>query len=107
MRMQTRGAGPHADVSVSGSEVTVGEVTVNCESRQDESAVMIDLRQDKSGPVTEGGSGRQVASVYIPPRHYHEVETGEADEDDNPVMSREAVPLDPDQVLVTLWTIQR
>lgn len=107
MRMQTRGAGPHPDVSVSGSVVTVGEVTVNCEERQDESAVLIDLRQERGGPVTEGGEGRQVASVYIPPRRYEEVETGETDDEDNPVMSREAVPLDCDQVLVTLWTIQR
>lgn len=107
MRMQTRGAGPHPDVSVSGSVVTVGEVAVNCEERQDESAVLIDLRQDRGGPVTEGGEGRQVASVYIPPRRYEEVETGETDDEDNPVMSREAVPLDCDHVLVTLWTIQR
>lgn len=107
MRMQTRGAGPHPDVSVSGSVVTVGEVTVNCEERQDESAVMIDLRQEKSGPVTESGGGRQVASVYIPPRRYQEVATGETDDEGNEVVSREAVPLDPDQVLVTLWTIQR
>lgn len=107
MRMQTRGAGPHPDVSVSGSVVTVGEVAVNCEERQDDSAVLIDLRQDRGGPVTEGGAGRQVASVYIPPRRYEEVETGETDDEGNPVVSREAVPLDCDQVLVTLWTIQR
>jgi len=107
MRMQTRGAGPHPDVSVAGSVVTVGEVAVNCEERQDEAAVLIDLRQDRGGPVTEGGEGRQVASVYIPPRRYAEVDTGETADEVNPVVSREAVPLDCDQVLVTLWTIQR
>lgn len=105
MRMQTRGAGPHPDVSKAGSVVTIGGVTIDCEPRQAETAVIVDLRQERPGEVVEGGSGRQVASVYIPPRRYQEVVTEEVGDDGQPVVAREAVPLDPNEVLVTLWTI--
>lgn len=107
MRMQTRGAGPHPDVSKAGGVVTIGDVTIDCETRQAETAVIVDLRQERPGQVVEGGGGRQVASVYIPPRRYQEVATEEIGDDDQPVMAREAVPLDPNEVLVTLWTIQQ
>lgn len=103
MRVRTIGAGPHPDISKSGAVLEIGGVTIDCSDHQGDSAEIIDLRY-QDGAVTVGGDGRQVASVHIPPRQYREVDTGEVDEDDNPVIEREAVPFDPNTVLVTLWT---
>lgn len=107
MRMQIRGAGPHPDVSVSGATITIGDVTIDAAARQDESAVDVALRQEGSGSVTEGGSGHQIAAIQIPPTRYEEVDTGETDDDGEPVIERQAVALDPDEVLVTLWTVRQ
>lgn len=104
MRMKTVGAGPHPDVSVAGGIITLGEAIVDCAERQEDSAVVVDLRQPQNGPITEGGDGRQLASIHIPPKRYVEVDTGETDEQGEPIIERQAEPLDADQVAVTLWT---
>ena len=106
MRLITRGPGPHADVGVDGAIVTVGGQAYNTEERQAQSAVMIDLRQE-GGQITEGGAGFQVATIEIPPIRTEDVDTGEVDEDGNPVIERRQIPLDPDLVTVILWTIQK
>lgn len=103
MRVKTIGAGPHPDISKAGSVVSVNGVEIDCEARQGDSAQIIDLRC-KDGQTTEGGDGHQVASIHIPPRQYRVVYTGEVEDEDQPVMEREAVPFDPRAVLVTIWT---
>lgn len=103
MRVQTIGAGPHPDITKAGSIVSVNGVEIDCEARQGDSAQIIDLRSN-NGVTVEGGDGHQVASIHIPPRQYHELDSGEVDEDERPILVREAVPFDPRTVLVTLWT---
>lgn len=106
MRLITRGPGPHADVGVSGAIVTVGGNAYNTEERQGQSTQLIDLRES-AGKIAEGGKGFQVATIEIPPARTEEVDTGNVDEDGNPVMELNQIPLDPDLVTVTLWTIQK
>jgi len=108
MRVQTIGPGPHPDFSIQGSVVTVGELAIDCAQRQSDKTEIIDLRA-QGGAVTEGGEGHQVASIHIPPRRYElvEVETdpaGENDEEEGTPQERVALPLDSNQVLVTIWT---
>lgn len=107
MRIITRGPGPHPDVSVSGYLVAVGDKTYDTEAMQKESEQLIDLRRPASGEITEGGPGFQAASVQIPPYRTEEVSTGEDDEDGNPIIELQRVPLNPDQVVITLWTTQK
>lgn len=47
-----------------------------------------------------------MAQVDIPPRVYVEVETGEIDEQGNPVKILQPVPLNMDKVTLTLWSVK-
>jgi len=107
MRIITRGPGPHPDVSVSGKLVTIGGKSYETEARQKASEQLINLRQASNGDIKEASTGFQVASIQIPPYRTEEVDTGEFDDEGNPVIELQRVPLDPDQVVITLWTIQR
>lgn len=106
MRLITRGPGPHIDAGVKGPIVTVGNREIDASELQSQSAVIVDIRMS-GGQITEGGEGFQVAAIEIPPARHEEVDTGEVDEDGNPVIERRQIPLDPDLVTVTLWTIQK
>lgn len=104
MRVQTQGPGPHPDFAIAGSVVTVGNLSIDCAERQGDIQTVIDLRR-AGGAIREGGDGHQVASIHIPPRRYEMVETAEADDgEDGPGEARQALPLDPNEVLVTIWT---
>jgi hypothetical protein len=107
MRIITRGPGPHPDVSVAGVLVTIGGDSYNAEHRQKESELLIDLRQEANGGIVEAATGFQVASIRIPPYITQEVDTGEVDDEGSPVIEPQRVPLNPDQVVITLWTTQR
>lgn len=107
MRILTRGPGPHTDVAVDQALVTIGGTQYDTEARQGESEQIIDLRSDDTGAISEGGDGHQVASIRIPPYRTEEVDTGETDEDGNPVIERQRLPINPDQVVITLWTLKR
>lgn len=103
MRLQIRGVGPMPDISISGTAVTVSGVEIDAAKRQADSAQIIDIRSD-GRDAHEGGDGRQLATVEIPPMRHQIVDTNETDEDGEPITQREPVELDPDHVLVTLWT---
>jgi hypothetical protein len=94
-------------VSVDGATIHVQDVTVDTQERQADTAVRVDLRQQGNGPITEGGPGRQVASIYIPPRTYQDIEGEPQGEEGEDTTIREPAPVDPDSVVVTLWPIQR
>lgn len=101
MRLEIMGAGPHPDLSISGSIVTVAGYEVDCEARQEDSAVIIDLRLGEKG-VTEKGGSYQIASIHIPPAEYDEIDEGTEEEQAVSLIKK---PLDANAVLVTLWTI--
>lgn len=105
MRIQTRGAGPHADIDINGSVITVAGELIDCAAAQGASEIIIDVRRDSNGHVRLGGAGYQLASVAIPPRQYEAVATGNVDDSGDPIYEQQPIPLDPDAVLVTLWTV--
>ena len=107
MRILTRGPGPHVDVSIDQALVTISGNQYDTETRQEDSDQVIDLRADSYGAVVEGGAGHQVASIRIPPYQTEEVNTGETDEEGNPIIERNRLPINPDQVVITLWTLKR
>lgn len=89
---------PVADFSIVGAEVTVSGITINCLDRQEDSSVIIEIRKNAGG-AGEGGDGAYLAQIEIPARQYIEI-PGDTEEEQ---MTREAVPLDPHAISVTLW----
>lgn len=101
MRLEVMGAGPHPDLSINGAVVTIKGYEVDCAARQEDSAVIVDLRLGKKG-VTETGGSYQIASIHIPPAEYEEVIEQESEEETHSLIKK---PLDANAVLVTLWTV--
>lgn len=91
---------PVADFSVSGGNVTVAGVTIDCEARQLDTAVTVEIRANKTGP-SEGGNGAYLAQIEIPARRYTDVEG--KDKDGKPEITQAPVPLDPNAISITLW----
>lgn len=91
---------PVADFSVSGGNVTVAGVTIDCEARQLDTAVTVEIRANKTGP-SEGGNGAYLAQIDIPARRYTDVEG--KDKDGKPEITQAPVPLDPNAISITLW----
>lgn len=91
---------PVADFSVSGGNVTVAGVTIDCEARQLDTAVTVEVRANKTGP-SEGGNGAYLAQIEIPARRYTDVEG--KDKDGKPEITQAPVPLDPNAISITLW----
>jgi len=96
---------------VSATKITFGEdeeLTVNCKSRERDYEVTLDICKDTEDGLTVGvnTSAREyVAQVTIPARGYEVVETGEEDEDGNPVTERKPLPFDMKKCTLTLWAL--
>lgn len=94
---------PVADFSVSGSVITVSGISVDCVALQMDTPQTIEVRKNDKGPGI-GGKGAYLAHVHIPARAYVEIESStELDANGNPQIVREALPLDPNAIAVTLW----
>lgn len=91
---------PVADFSVSGTNVTVAGVAIDCAARQQDIAVTVEVRQNLGGP-SEGGNGAYLAQIEIPARRYTYVEG--KDKDGKPEITQAPVPLDPNAISITLW----
>lgn len=92
---------PVADFSFSGAVVTVSGVVVDCAARQGDSSTQIAICGTLTD-ATEGGNGAYLAQIDIPAKRYTTV-AGADDAQGNPTSTQEALPLDPNAVLVTLW----
>lgn len=89
---------PVADFSVSGNVVAVSGLEIDCAQRQEDSALVIEVRQ-VSGEAVEGGQrGSYLAHIAIPPREY-DIATGDDEEENQQAIK----PLDHNAVVVTLW----
>lgn len=93
---------PVADFSVSGVAVTVAGVTVDCASRQLDTAVTVEIRANQAGP-SEGGDGAYLAQIDIPARRYETTVVPAEVDGEQPTEVREPLPLDPNAIVVTLW----
>lgn len=93
---------PVADFSVSGTNVTVAGVAIDCAARQQDVAVTVEVRQNLGGP-SEGGNGAYLAQIEIPARRYETNTIPAEGEDEQPTEVSEPLPLDPNAVVVTLW----
>lgn len=92
---------PVSDFAIAGSVVTVSGVAVDCAAYQQDISVTLEIRANASGPGL-GGDGAYLAQIEIPARRYLVTQTTQEDEAE-PMEHREALPLDPLAVVVTLW----
>jgi len=85
---------PVADFSINGTFVTIAGVAIDCEARQQDIDIVIEIR----GTLV---SITYLAQVLIPARRY--VEDIIDDAQDEGTALRTPVPLDPNAVEITLW----
>lgn len=110
MNIIHKNEGPKSPYTVRGSKITFDdEVMYNLSKYERDEASHIDLCRDKFGNlvsgVIPGSAERYVAQIDIPARSYNYVPDGE-DEDGNPKKKQVAVPLDMDDVTLTLWSME-
>ena len=110
MNIIHKNEGPKIPYSARGSKITFYDVvTYNLTKYEREEPCHIDLCRDKHGNlvsgVIPGTAERYVAQIDIPARSYNFVPDGE-DEDGNPKQKKVAVPLDMDDVTLTLWSME-
>ena len=95
---------------VSGTKIIFGDdqLMVNIKSRERDEEVMLDICKDTQDGLTVGvntEAREYVAQVTIPARRYEIVDTGEKDENDNPIMERKPLPFDMTKCTLTLWAL--
>lgn len=89
---------PVADFSIAAAVAIVAGITVDCAGRQQDSSVIVEIRQTSTGPA-ESTDGAYLAQIEIPARQY--IEVPNETEGEAPV--REAIALDPHAISITLW----
>lgn len=95
---------------VSGSKIFFGddELMVNLKTRERDEEVTLDICKDTQDGLTVGvntEAREYVAQVTIPAREYEIVDTGQEDEDGNPITERRALPFDMKKCTLTLWAL--
>lgn len=96
--------GPKASYSLSGTKLTIGDVTIDLQERQETSERVIDICLDNQLKTMREGLGAwYVANVIIPPKQYELVASGEKDSDGNDIMVEQEKTLDMSKVELRLW----
>lgn len=95
---------------VSGTKITFGddELMVNLKTRERDEVVTLDICKDTQDGLTVGintEAREYVAQITIPAREYEIVDTGEQDEDGNPITQRNPVAFDMKKCTLTLWAL--
>lgn len=98
----------HVDYSTRGNNLTIEDsIVLKLDKYERDEAVHLDICRDKFGNLTTGvipgWSTEYVAQIDIPARSYHEVESGETNEDGEAIMIPEADEYDPANTTLTLW----
>ena len=102
--------GPHCDVSVDGSLITlsakgIAPVKIDCEALTTDTQVIVDVTSSADGTLHEGMHGDSyAASVVIPPREYvTAVDKKKKDSHGNPLSITKPAPVDMNKVTLKLW----
>lgn len=101
--------GPKAGYSVSGTDLTVsvpnvGDIVLDLQAKQGQVQESVDISLDRSySRLVEGIGSWYVASIEVPPAETELYDTGEVDENGDPVMAERDLPLDMAKVKLRLW----
>lgn len=94
--------GPYAEYSIDGTVLSIGDLEIDLNQRQEDSQVIIDITYDGENFV-EGLSKMYAINIMLPPREYEQIETNQTDENGNPIIEARPLPLDMDKVVLKLW----
>ncbi len=101
--------GPKANYGLNGTNMTisvanVGDLTVDLQAKQSDVQKNVDISLDRSfSRLVEGVGAWYVASIEIPPVSKELYDTGEVDENGDPIMAQRELPLDTTKVKLRLW----
>ncbi|NMH83256.1 AAA family ATPase [Heyndrickxia coagulans] len=96
--------GQKVPYSVSGTLLTVGDVTIDLQARQTSEQRVIDICLDNQlKTMAEGLGAWYVANIIIPPKQKELINTGRQDEHENEIMEEVERPLDMNGVELRLW----
>lgn len=90
---------PVADFAVSGTLVSIADVTVDTADHQSDAAETIEIRRNGESAQI-GGTGAYLAHITVPPAQYSEPTYDQEPEEQG---ARERLPLDPNTIVITLW----
>jgi len=98
--------GPKIDYALDRTVLGLGggAVSIDLAARQQDTETVIDICRD-DGHLVEGMGRWYVATIIIPPRRYHLVNTGQIGDNGAPVLAPEPLPLDLDAVVLNLWAL--
>ena len=98
--------GPKIEHALDGTVLALagGAVSIDLAARQQDTETVLDICRD-NGHLVEGMGRWYVATIIIPPKRYHLVDTGQVDENGAPVMAPEVLPIDTDTVVLNLWAL--
>lgn len=98
----------HIDYSLRNNRLTFDDkLTIKLDKYERDENAHIDICEDRYGNlvmgVIPGITTKYVAQIDIPARTYHDEETGESNENDEPVIVPVPAPYDPANTTLTLW----
>ena len=93
-----------ADFAISGTQITVAGITVNCADLQQDTTQIIEVRQSTDGRAHVGGDGAYLAHITIPARSYTESHA-KTQGGHEPASERVSVELDANAIEVTHWPL--
>jgi hypothetical protein len=99
--------GVYVSYALTGTALTLdnGALTVALSEQQRDWPVQLDISADETGALVLGPSRRYVAQLDIPAKSY-DIVKGKADDFGFPQLFKNAAPLDPDAVTLTLWALE-
>ncbi|MDI3547874.1 MAG: hypothetical protein PWR10_1526 [Halanaerobiales bacterium] len=78
-------------------------LTINLEENQADVEVVIDISLNKNMELIQGVDKWYVANLIIPAAEYELIDTGEVDENNQPIMENTKKELSLDEVKLILW----
>ncbi len=100
--------GQKAEFSVSGTVLTIQGISIDLAARQQDVQTIVDVSLGSDlATAAEGVGAWYVATIVIPPREYQFVDCGQKDDQGNPIMVPQALPLDMSKVELRLWALPR
>lgn len=81
------------------------ELVINLAEEQTDIEVLIDVSLNRDGQLMRGVDTWYVAHISIPPAEYDLFDTGERNEQDQPILEQIKLPLFVENVTLTLWAL--
>lgn len=106
MNIRFMDEGTKIEYEIMGNKIIFAdELMLNLEKYERDDPMHIDVCRDEFGCLCMGLASSYVAQLDIPAREYTYEEDG-TDEENNPILRKEAVPFNMNKVVITLWEVE-